>query len=74
MIEAQRESNATLRIWDGPSADAPRPPVSRRSFLRTAVAGIGGMTALAAALVYLAAIPALAGIAAVVAGWMEAEE
>ncbi|MBL9120856.1 MAG: 4Fe-4S dicluster domain-containing protein [Phycisphaerae bacterium] len=36
-----------VRIWDGPSADAPQP---RRSFLRSAVAGAAGLAAFAAAL------------------------
>ncbi len=44
-----------VRIWDGPSADVYRSPHSgapttRRNFLRTAVAGAGGLAAFAAAL------------------------
>lgn len=41
-----------VRIWDGPSAPngAPEPELTRRSFLRTGAAAVGGMAALAAAL------------------------
>ncbi|MBL9002377.1 MAG: 4Fe-4S dicluster domain-containing protein [Phycisphaerae bacterium] len=41
-----------VRIWDGPSARPPRqePELTRRSFLRTGAAALGGMAALAAAL------------------------
>lgn len=40
-----------MRIWEGPSADSPRPPqVTRRSFLRAGTALVGGLAAIAAAL------------------------
>ena len=41
-----------IRIWDGPSKlpSAPEPELTRRSFLRTGAAAVGGMAALAAAL------------------------
>lgn len=42
-----------VRLWDGPSATPPpehEPDLTRRSFLRTGAAAVGGMAALAAAL------------------------
>ena len=41
-----------IRIWDGPSkpSSGPEPELTRRSFLRTGAAAVGGMAALAAAL------------------------